>query len=254
MTMKARPFILPLFAFVMLVVIWEVAVAALKIPPFLLPAPSAIVSAAMQLGGPLMARHFLATLSTVLLGFAISIVVGVPLGTALASSKTASEAFHPLLVFTHAIPVVAIAPIIVVVFGTGLTARLIVVTLISFFPIMVSTATGILNAPADLLELGRTAGASKWQTICTIKFPNAVPFIFNGLRIGVTGSVIGAVVAEFVSADAGLGYLVVRATTDFNIPLALASVTVLATMSVTLYQLVSTAQRIVFPWNPRQAG
>ncbi len=247
MTGSLRAVLLPIAAFVVLVAAWEACVIAFKIPPFLLPAPSAILDAALQFGPTILTVHTAATLGTVLIGFALSVVIGVPLGIALASNRIASEAFYPLLVFTHAIPIIAIAPIIVVVFGTGLGSRLIVVTLISFFPTMVSTATGMINVPAGMLELAHTVGASRWQTIRTIKLPNAVPFIFSGLRIGITGSVVGAVVAEFVSADAGLGYLVVRATNDFNIPLAMAAVIILATISVVLYQLVQTAQLLVMP-------
>ncbi len=244
---RLRAVLLPLAAFLVLIAVWEAAVAAFHVPPFLLPAPSAIVRAVTQFGPTFLTVHATATLETILIGFALSVMIGVPLGTALAANKLTAEALYPLLIFTHAIPIIAIAPIIVVVFGTGLGSRLIVVTLISFFPTMVSTATGILNVPADMLELAHTAGASRWQTTRTIKLPSAVPFIFSGLRIGITGAVVGAVVAEFVSAEAGLGYLVVRATNDFNIPLAMGAVIALATLSVVLYQLVAMTQRLVMP-------
>ncbi len=246
-----RPILLPIIAFVVLIAAWQFIVVAFEIPAFLLPSPSAILKAALRFGWPLLTVHTAATLETILLGFAISVVLSVPLGVMLASNKLASEAFYPLLVFTHAIPVIAIAPIVVVSVGTGLNARLIVVTLISFFPIMVSTATGILNAPKDMLDLGRTVGASKWQRIATIALPHAVPFMFNGFRIGIVGAVIGAVVGEFVSANSGLGYLVVRSTSDFDIPMAIAAVIILAVMSVTLYQLTAVVQTRVSPWAPQ---
>jgi NitT/TauT family transport system permease protein len=246
-----RPIALPAFAFAMVVVLWQVGVEAFQVPEFLLPPPSSILAEAMKFGWPLITVHMLATLQTVLLGFFLAVVVAVPLGVVLAANRLTAEAFYPLIVFAHAVPVIAIAPIVVVSFGVGLTSRLIVVTLISFFPIMVSTASGILNTPRDMNDLGITVGASKLQRVLTLSLPNALPFIFNGLRIGITGSVIGAVVGEFVSANSGLGYIVVRSTSDFNIPLAMAAVIVLAVISVTLYQLVSTLQARMTPWTPK---
>jgi NitT/TauT family transport system permease protein len=251
MNSRWRPVLLPVLTFVVLILAWQAVVVGFEVPEFLLPRPTAIFAAALRFGWPLLTVHATTTLETILLGFVISAVIAVPLGVLLAANKLASEAFYPLLIFTHAIPVIAIAPIVVVGFGTGLKARLIVVTLISFFPIMVSTVTGILNAPAEMLDLGRTVGASKWQRIATIAFPHAIPFIFNGFRIGIVGSVIGAVVGEFVSANSGLGYLVVRSTSDFDIPTAMACVIILATMSVMLYQLTAIVQAHISPWAPR---
>ena len=181
-------------------------------------------------------------------------IVGVPLGVMLASSRLASETLYPLLVFTHAIPVIAIAPIVVVSLGTGLPARLVVVTLISFFPTMVSTASGILNAPADMIELGRVVGASKWQRIATISLPHAVRSSSTGFGSASSVRSVGAVVGEFVSANSGLGYIVVRATSDFDIPLAMASVIILATISVSLYQLMSFVQARITPWSTATEG
>lgn len=246
-----RPIVLPIFAFVAALALWQFVVRAFDVPEFLLPAPTAIFRAAVNFGWPLLTVHTLATLQTILLGFAMAAAIAVPLGVLLAANRFTSEALYPLIVFAHAVPVIAIAPIVVVVFGVGLTSRLIVVTLISFFPIMVSTASGILNTPRDMNDLGITVGASKVERVLTISLPNALPFIFNGFRIGITGSVIGAVVGEFVSANSGLGYIVVRSTSDFDIPLAMAAVVVLATISVTLYQLVSAIQVQLTPWAPK---
>ncbi len=250
MNSSLRPVLLPILTFVFLILAWQMITVGFQVPEFLLPRPTSIIAAALRLGWPLLTVHAAATLETILLGFIISALVAVPLGVMLAANKLASEALYPLLIFTHAIPVIAIAPIVVVSVGTGLNARLIVVTLISFFPIMVSTATGILNAPGDMLDLGRTVGASKWQRIATIAFPHAIPFIFNGFRIGIVGSVIGAVVGEFVSANSGLGYLVVRSTSDFDVPAAMVCVIILAIISVTLYQLTTIVQALISPWAP----
>mgnify|MGYP001101969537 CR=1 FL=1 len=250
-TAALRPIALPAFAFALVIALWEFVVTAFHIPVFLLPPPSAILSEGIKFGWPLITVHTTATLQTILLGFACAVVFAVPLGVLLAANRLTAEALYPLIVFAHAVPVIAIAPIVVVSFGVGLVSRLIVVTLICFFPIMVSTASGILNTPRDMNDLGITVGASKVQRVLTISLPNALPFIFNGFRIGITGSVIGAVVGEFVSANAGLGYIIVRSTSDFNIPLAMAAVIILAVISVVLYQFVSVIQAWATPWAPK---
>ncbi len=125
--------------------------------------------------------------------------------------------------------------------------------LIAFFPIMVATATGILDTPDEMLDLAETTGASRLDTIFTVQLPYAVSTIFGGLRIGITVAVVGAVVSEFVSSDLGLGYLVVSSTTHFDIPMAMASVILLAVMSLLLYQMVGVAQRSWFSHSIRTA-
>lgn len=154
-----------------------------------------------------------------------------------------------LIVFAHAIPVIALAPIIVLSLGPGMAARVVVVVLISFFPILVSTVTGLRATPTEMLELAKVAGSSRLQSLLTVELPGAVPYIFNGLRIGISTAVIGGVVGEFVSSDNGLGYLVVHSTTNFDVPRAMASVAILALMSVILYQSVEWIQKLLFPWS-----
>jgi len=200
-----------------------------------------------------LATNAAATVMTILLGFGLAMVIGMPLGVLVSASPMAAEAIYPLLVFTHAIPIVAIAPVIIVIFGVDLASRLIIVVLITFFPIMVATASGMLNAPQDMIELARAAGATRIGEIWTVRIPHAVSFIFGGLRIGITVAAVGAVVSEFVSSEEGLGYLVVSATTRFDVPMAMASVVVLALTSVVLYQLVGAAQHAFFPWSIRSA-
>ena len=245
---SARSILLPIVAFLLFLLAWEGIVRGFNIPSYLVPPPSLIAREGYTLAG-LYAVHAVATLETILIGFAFATILAIPLGAMIASNRLVSEAVYPLIVFSHAIPVIAIAPIIVVVFGTGMVSRLVVVVLISFFPIMVSTATGLLETPDDMLELGTVTGTSRLQQLRRIAIPYAIPFIFNGLRIGITAAVVGAVVGEFVSADRGLGYLVIHNTTNFNVPRAMAAVVILATISVVLYQLVAHTQRLLFSWS-----
>ena len=247
MNRDARRVLLPLLAFAGLLIVWQASTTVFAIPPYLLPSPISIVKAGQKLGWAL-PHNALATLTTIGLGFLLAVLVGVPLGLLVSLSPVVAEAVYPLLIFAHAIPVIAIAPVIVVVFGTDLTARLIIVVLIAFFPIMVSTASGILDTPKAMLELAEATGASRWTTLRTVRLPHAVAFLFSGLRIGVTVAVVGAVVSEFVSSDQGLGYLIVSATSHFDVPAAMVSVILLALLSVALYAAVGLAQDLFFPW------
>lgn len=251
MTATQRRIILPLTTFVLFVGIWQLSSWAFKVPAYLLPSPIDIFNGGMRLG-PALFSNTLETLTTILIGFAISCLVGIPLGVLVSVNRLTSEAIYPLIVFLNAIPIVAIAPILVVVFGTDMTARLVIVTLIAFFPIMVATASGVLDTPDEMLDLARVAGASPMTEILTVRLPHAVAFIFGGLRIGVTVAVVGAVVAEFVNANKGLGFLVTSSTAQFAIPTAMACVVMLALISVLLYESVNLVHRSFFSWSLRQ--
>jgi ABC-type nitrate/sulfonate/bicarbonate transport system, permease component len=245
-----RRIFLPLGTFCTFLLIWQWASNAFDVPVYLLPSPIDIWIGGAKLG-PVLWTHTLETLRTILIGFACACAVGIPLGVLVAVNRTVSEAVYPLIVFLNAIPIIAIAPILVVIFGTDMTTRLIIVTLTCFFPIMVATASGIMETPAEMLDLSKVAGASRLTEIFSVRLPYAIPFIFSGLRIGVTVAVIGAVVAEFVNADKGLGYLVTSATAQFAIPTATACVVVLALLSVALYEAVNWTHKLFFNWSVR---
>jgi len=157
--MRLRAALLPVLSLSLLLLAWQAVVWLMAIPVYLLPAPLDIWRAGLEVSGHL-PRHLYSTLITVLAGFGLSVLVAVPLGIAISINKLASEAFYPLLVFANAIPVIAVAPIIVVMFGTGFQSRLIINLLVSFFPIMVATATGILDTPRDYLDLSKASANS----------------------------------------------------------------------------------------------
>tara|TARA_A100001391_G_scaffold205405_2_gene205819 strand:+ start:9928 stop:10695 length:768 start_codon:yes stop_codon:yes gene_type:complete len=254
MSSAARRIVLPLGTFVFFLLVWQFTSWVLEVPVYLLPSPVDIFNGGMRLG-PTIFTNTLETLTTILIGFTLSCLVGIPLGVLVSVNRVTSEAIYPLIVFLNAIPIIAIAPILVVIFGTDITARLIIVTLIAFFPIMVATASGILDTPEEMLDLARVAGASPLTEILTVRLPHAVAFIFGGLRIGVTVAVVGAVVAEFVNANKGLGFLVTSSTAQFAIPTAMACVVMLALISVLLYEGVNLVHRTFFSWSlRREAG
>ena len=223
-------------------------VRTFRIPEYLLPAPSAIAAASWQVAGNL-GMHSLATLKTVLLGFAASVLISFPMAMAITSSPAVGNAIYPLLVLTQSIPKVALAPLLVVILGANEVPRVVVTFLVAFFPLVISISTGLLAVPPELLELGRACKANWRQELLRIRLPYAVPFIFSGFKVSITLCVVGAVVAGFVNADQGLGYLIVTSTAFFKVPLAFGAVIVLSLMGIVLFQGVVMLERWLFPWS-----
>lgn len=244
----AREVGIPALTVLLLVVLWEVLVRAFKVPEFLVPAPSSIAEESWKVAGN-MGMHSLATLRTVLLGFALSVVVSLPVALAISSSPAVGNAIYPLLVLTQSIPKVALAPLLVVILGANELPRVVVTFLVAFFPLVISISTGLLAVPSELLELGRACKANWRQELVRIRLPYAVPFIFSGFKVAITLCVVGAVVAEFVNADRGLGYLIVTSTAFFQVPLAFGAVILLSLMGIVLFQLIVMLERWLFPWS-----
>ena len=239
----------PWLAAVVLLSVWEVTCRVLEVPPYLLPTPSAIFNGATAVASDTWSRHIWATLRVSLQGYGLAVLVGIPLAIALANSRLLSRTLYPILVIVQSTPIVAVAPIIVVVLGAGDAPRIMITFLITFFPIVVSTVTGLMATPPALIELSRSLGASRWREIRNIQLPYAVPHIFSALRISVTLAIIGAVVAEFVAAESGLGFFIAFSTSFFRVPQAFGALVILVTMSLLLFQLVALIQRLFFPWS-----
>jgi len=249
----ARGTVIPTATFLALIALWEAGVRLFDIPSFLLPGPSAVIAAGTGLPLAQWFAHTVATLEIVLGGYALSILVSVPLGILIASSRPIAEALYPLLVVTQSLPVVAVAPVIIVILGAGELPRLVITFLIAFFPIVISTVTGLRATPPELVELSRSLRAGAARELWQIRLPWAVPYLFAALKVSITLAVIGAVVAEFVAAEQGLGYLIKFSTSYFKVPLAFAGLAVLAALSLLLFQMVVWVEKTVFPWAvPRQ--
>jgi NitT/TauT family transport system permease protein len=239
----------PPLAFAGLILLWEGAVRLFAVPSFLLPAPSAIAQALLATPFSVWAGHVWATLRVALMGYALAIAVSVPLAVALASSRFLSRTLYPILVVIQSTPIVAIAPIIVVTLGASDVPRVVITFLIAFFPIVVSTVTGLLSTPEELVELSRSLKAGRRREILHVRLPFAVPHLFSALKISTTLAVVGAVVAEFVAAEKGLGFFIAFSTSYFKIPTAFAGLAVLVTISLVLFRLVGFVQRAFVPWS-----
>lgn len=247
-----RP-LLPWFVIVSFFAIWELAVFVFSIPQFILPAPSAIFAALWQWRDPIL-ENSLQTLMTTLVGFAFAIVVGVLGGVALGSSVFIYEGFYPALIGFNSIPKVAVIPILVIWFGIGTIPAIITAFLISFFPILVNVATGIATVEPELRDVLRALGATKRQVIMKVGLPRAMPYFFASLKVAMTVAFVGSIVAETVAANKGVGYLMLVASSRFEVPLAFACLVVTGAMGVGMYVITAALERRFTKWATRGAG
>jgi putative hydroxymethylpyrimidine transport system permease protein len=194
----------------------------------------------------------LVTLVEVLLGLAIAVVAGVGLALAMHLVRPLRDAAYPLLVASQAIPIVVLAPIFVLAFDYGIGPKLAIVALICFFPITVNLLDGLRSVEPDLLKLMRSFGASRLRTLRSVELPASLPFLFSGLKVAATVSVIGAVFGEWAGADEGLGRLVLLGNTQLQTPRVYAGIVLLTLMAVALFALVVVAERIACPWNRKE--
>ncbi len=233
-------------------VLWEAGTRLFAVPMFLLPPPTAIAMSFVA-NASLLAFHAGVTLAEILLGFALSIVVGIPLALAIFLWPAFSRSILPLLVSSQAMPKVAVAPLFLVWFGFGLLPKVLIAFLIAFFPIVINTAVGLASIEPEKIYLARSMGFGASATFFKIRLPNALPAIFGGLKISITLAVVGAVVGEFVGGDAGLGYLLMVANGSMDTQLLFAGIFALTLLGVVLFLLVEVAERATVPQHMIQA-
>ena len=233
--------------------IWDILVKVNDVPVWLLPSPSGIIQAIYN-NVSLLASHTLATLIEVILGFLIALIVGLVLSSAITLSNIIEKSFYPLIIASQTIPIIVIAPMLLVWVGYGLMPKIIVVALISFFPIVVNTVDGMKSIDNDLERLFKTMGATRWDIFRKIQIPNSLPYIFSGLRVSISISVIGAVIGEWVGSSEGLGYLMIRSKPQFQTELVFAAIFILSIMGILLFFGIGLLEKISIPWNKYQKG
>ena len=235
-------------AFVVFVLLWQAVVIVSGFPPFILPAPGAVGARLVTAwtDGTIQ-PHLAATLVAVGLGFAVGAGFALVIGYALARSRIVERLLSPYLVAAQAIPILALAPLIVLWFGPGLVGKVVICALIVFFPVAVATMVGIRSVDGRLLELGRSLRATRRQVLTTLEVPAAMPSILGGMRVGVTLAVVGAIVAEWAGAERGLGVLINLARGSlFDIPLMFATLLTIAMVGIVLYlAVVLVVRRLV---------
>ena len=249
----AATVVLPLTALVILIALWWVLTALLDVPSYVVPSP-ADVAAKLSEHGPYLLRMTWVTFVETIVGFALAIVIGIPVAMVIARWDTADRMASPLLTALNAVPKVAIAPILVVWMGFGLGPKIVMVVLMAVFPIVLSTVAGLRSTPAELIELSRSLRASDLQEFVRIRFPWALPQIFTGLQTAISLAVVGAVIGEFIGATEGLGFIIVQSGASADTALAFAALVLLALLSVLMYYVLILAERLALPWRPRRDG
>ena len=242
-----REFAVPALTLVGVLLAWEAATRALRVPRFIMPAPSAILGEGWEWRYRFIG-HTWVTLYETLGGFALSMLVGVPLAILIVYSPVLRSALYPLIVLAQSVPKIAIAPVLLLVVGHGEFPKIIVAFLVAFFPVVVDTATGLAATPPELLDLSRSYRASAFKTFLKVRLPMAMPFVFAGAKVAITLSVIGAVVGEFVGSDQGLGYVILSATSYWKTELAFSSMILLSLMAIVLFGAVALVERLTCPW------
>jgi NitT/TauT family transport system permease protein len=226
--------------------LWELGTTLFQVPTFLLPSPRAILSRTIEVPHHIL-FHSVVTLREVLTGFLLAATVSIPLGVVIVYSRKLERVIYPFLVAFQAVPKVALAPILVVWFGFGLLSKSLLAFVTAMFPIVINTVIGMSRTPPEMIYLMRSLKASPAQIFVKVRLPASAPYIFGGLKIGITLAVVGAVVGEFIASNSGLGYWLLVANNNLDIPLLFTTVVVLAFMSVGLFYLIDLIEWLVLP-------
>jgi NitT/TauT family transport system permease protein len=228
---------------------WELLAHLLKVPIWILPAPSAIGEAAVK-WAPELARNSWVTLRETVVGFLLAIALSLPLAILISLNPLARKLLYPILLGLQSVPKVAVAPLVILWFGLSEWPKVIVVVLVCFFPILVNMIAGLEAVPKTMLDLMRSLGASPHMIFRRLRIPVALPHFFTGCKVAVTFAVIGAVISEFVAAQDGLGYLILISTAQSQTPLAFAAIALLTVLSIALFHGVEFIERRVVDWTP----
>lgn len=232
-----------------ILLIWQVGVTVFNVPTFMAPSPTAIAVALYENASTLW-RNVQPTMLEASLGFVFGNLFAILLAIWFVHSPTAERAVYPIAVFVKAIPIIALAPILVLIFGNGLTPKIIIAALICFFPTLVNMVQGLKSASPAMLDLMRVLSASPSEVLWKVRIPASLPFLFAALRIAATSCVMGAIVAEWIGSTYGLGALIIDATFNFRSALLYATVVIAALLAVILFSLVSFAESRIVRWKP----
>jgi NitT/TauT family transport system permease protein len=241
---------IPWIVITLLLVTWQTVVVVLGIKPFVLPAPTVIFTAFIENRGPIM-QHALFTLTSTMSGFALGVVFGMTLGVVIGSSRLIYVGLYPVLIGFNSIPKVAIVPLLVLWLGIGQPTAIATAFLLSFFPIAVNVATGLATVEPELEDVLLSLGATKIDLLFKVGLPRAMPYFFASLKVSITLAFIGAVIAETIASNDGIGYLMLQASSEFRIPLMFAGVFVIAFMGIVTYLIFAFIERRMTGWATR---
>jgi NitT/TauT family transport system permease protein len=237
----------PLATFALLLLSWQFLVRVFGVPEYILPLPSEFLAKLAE-ARALIWQHTLVTSREILLGFFFATVISVPLGFLIVSVRTLELSLYPLIVFFQLVPKIAVAPLFVVWFGFGPFPKVLFTFLLCFFPTLVASMAGFRALDERVLYLTRSMGASWWQTFCYVRLPSALGYLFAGLKVSIVFAATGAIVAEFVGANAGLGYLLLRGTSYLDMPLIFAILVALSLVGLVFSYGVQALESVLMPW------
>ena len=243
----------PLIVLSVILLVWQAAVSIFRIPDYLFPGPIEIALQFSVFKGPLLDAAW-KTFWVTMLGFGLSIIVGVALGFLIGSARLAYTALYPLMVAFNAVPKAAVVPILVVWFGIGLGPGVLTAFLISFFPITVNIATGLATMEPELEDVLRVLGARRWDVLIKIGLPRSMPYFYASLKVAITLAFVGTVLAEMTAGDSGIGYLMQTAGSQQRLPLAFAGLVLIGAMAMAMYELFSWIERRTTGWAHRGSG
>ena len=232
--------------------LWEAVVRLFNVPDFLVPAPSAIWQEFAS-RADLYANHTWITLYETVVGFLFAVVLGILAAIAIVYSRALQSVVYPVILVLQIVPKVAIAPLLLIWVGYGLQSKALIALLVAFFPIVISTATGMRAADPELLDLVKVLKGSRWQEFVKIRLPYSLPFIFSGLKVAITLAVIGAIIGEFVGGNEGLGYLIVIANAQLKTAMSFSSFILLSLMGLGLFAAIVVLERLMVPWGVTEA-
>jgi len=240
--------IYPLLGILAFLAVWEAGVRIFKAPAYLIPAPTRIAEVFAAEFSKIL-YHGWFTAYEMLLGFALAVVVAIPLAIGITASQRFDRFVTPQMLFFQVVPKVAIAPLFLVWFGVGTTPKVLVAFLIAFFPIVIDAAVGLRSMSSEMRDLARSMGASKWQVFARFQLPTSLPYLFSGLKVAATLAVAGAVVGEFVGADKGLGYLLLVTNSNMETALMFATIVALTIIGLVFFYAVEFVESILIPWH-----
>jgi NitT/TauT family transport system permease protein len=247
---KFLPWISTAIAIVVIVAIWKLVIAVFNVSPFVLPQPEDVLKGVREL---VQSKGFWSdarvTLEETLIGFTIALVLGLALGIVLGRVAWLEQAMRPVIVASQVVPKVALIPLFIIWFGFGITSKIIIVALLSFFPILLNVILGVRSVDSGHRDVMRSLNAGRWQTFRRLEYPSTLPYILAGMEVGIVFAVVGAVVGEYLGGDQGLGYRIVTSLNNLEAETLFAVILVLTLLGFLLYLAVIVLKRFLIPWH-----
>jgi NitT/TauT family transport system permease protein len=240
----------PIWVTILSIILWQVLCVVLRIDTFILPSPLRVYHALVEYREPIL-QHALQTLVTTVAGFLIAVGFGLLMGIAIGISRAVYDGLYPMMIAFNSIPKVAIVPLLVIWFGIGTVPAVLTAFLISFFPIVVNVATGLATIEPELQDVLRSLGARKSQIVLKVGIPRSMPYFFASLKVAITLAFIGSVVSESIASNSGIGYLMIAASSRFEVALVFAGFVVISIMGIIMYEITAYTERRFTFWATR---